>query len=209
MIIIYGMSGARSDRVVWALEEAACEYEFRKLNFRAGEHRQEPFLSINPGGKVPALIDGALTLTESSAIVSYVGRQYSEAQLVPGDDPAKQAAYDQWTSFLITELEQPLWSIGKHTFALPEEWRIADMLTTAGKEFAVAASLLAKHLDGRDFMLGDQFSMVDVLAADTLHWARRFHQPLNSDVLEAYANRMFQRPARKRAADKGAVSTKG
>ena len=209
MVIIYGSSGARSDRVVWALEEAECDYEFRKLNFRTGEHRQEPFLSINPGGKVPALLDGDLTITESTAIVSYVGRKYSKFQLVPEGDLAKQAAYDQWTSFLITELEQPLWSIGKHKFALPAEWRIAEMLNTAAKEFAVAAALLAGHLDGRDFMLGDQFTMVDVIAADTLHWARRCAQPLNSDVLESYADRMFTRPARKRAADKGTVSTKG
>ena len=61
----------RSGRPRWALEEIGAPYECERVSLMKGEHKKPEFLAINPMGAVPALIDGDLTLTESSAIVMH------------------------------------------------------------------------------------------------------------------------------------------
>ena len=78
MITLYGYPNTRSTRAAWALEEVGAVYDHVKIDVSKGEGRSPAFLRINPGGKVPALADGDLLLTESAAIVTYVGDLYSE-----------------------------------------------------------------------------------------------------------------------------------
>ena len=118
-MLLYGAGPSRSTRAAWALEEVGADWEYYKLNLRIGEARRDPYLTINPGGKVPALVDGEFVLTESLAVVTYIGEKFPESGLVP-TDPQQRALYFQWSSFAISELEQPLWSIAKHKFALPK-----------------------------------------------------------------------------------------
>jgi glutathione S-transferase len=119
---IYGHPRTRSLRAVWAAEEAGLDYEYVKIRLIRGEHKQPGYLALNRGGKVPTLVDADLVLTESFAICSYIGSRVPGSGLVP-TDARERAPYDQWGSFAITELEQPLWTMAKHTFVLPEEYR--------------------------------------------------------------------------------------
>lgn len=65
-------------RVLAALYEKDLQFELIPVDMRVGAHKQEPFLSLNPFGQVPALQDGDLTLFESRAITSYIAEEYSE-----------------------------------------------------------------------------------------------------------------------------------
>ncbi|KAJ0239964.1 Glutathione S-transferase F8 [Hirschfeldia incana] len=65
-------------RVLAALYEKELEFELLPVDMRAGAHKQEPFLSLNPFGQIPALQDGDLTLFESRAITEYIADEYSE-----------------------------------------------------------------------------------------------------------------------------------
>ncbi|CAN6815851.1 unnamed protein product [Brassica oleracea] len=65
-------------RVLAALYEKELEFELIPVDMRAGAHKQEPFLSLNPFGQIPALQDGDLTLFESRAITEYIADEYSE-----------------------------------------------------------------------------------------------------------------------------------
>ena len=105
----------------------------------------------------------------------------------------------------MTELEQPLWTIGKHKFALPEEKRVPQIKDTAIWEFQRAAALLAGGLDKTPYLLGDRFTMADLLAAHTLAWARSARIPHNIDLLDDYRQRMMAREAFQRtlAVEKG------
>jgi glutathione S-transferase len=69
MITVYGLPRSRSTRALWALEEAGQAYEFIALNFAKGEQQTDAYLALNPGAKVPTLVEGDLILTESAAIV--------------------------------------------------------------------------------------------------------------------------------------------
>jgi len=199
MLTIYGCANTRSSRAMWALEEVGAEYQYIEVDIRTGAGRQPDYLALNIGGKVPTLVDGAFILTESAAICNYIGDRFPLAQLTPPVASPQRAHYDQWCYFALSELEQPLWTIAKHTFALPERLRVPAVLETARWEFAAAAKVLAAGLYQREFMVGDHFTAADILIAHTLGWALVRELSLGHDHLVAYTTRMLARPAWARA----------
>jgi len=203
MIKVYGYPFTRSTRVVWALEEAGAEYDYIAVDLTKGEHKKPEFLKVNPGGKVPVLIDGDLLLTESAAICTYIGEKFPSSELVPvrADD---RAHYFQWCFFAMSELEAPLWTLAKHTRLLPQERRVAAVADTCIWEFHRAAGVLLQHMKGREYAAGGHFTAADILLGGTLNWARKAGIALNSKVLEAYAERVSVRPALVRAREREA-----
>ncbi len=191
---LYGIASSRARRALWTLVEAGVEFSFHKVDLAAGDHRKPAFLAINPNGKVPALVDGDLILFESGAICNYIAQKFPEAKLLPQPDTKEAALCQQWIFWVVAELEQPLWSMGKHRFALPAEQRLPQMLEVAAFEWQGPATVLADHLDGREYMIGELFTVADIMVAHTLNWARGFEVPLGSDVTETYLDRMIARP---------------
>jgi glutathione S-transferase len=198
MIKLYAYPRSRSTRVLWMLEELGVDYEYIKVDLMAGEGQTPEFKAIHPGGKVPAIDDNGLVLTESAAILNYLGDKYPERGLVPEAGTVERARYDEWSYFALTELEQPLWTVGKHTFVFPEGKRVPDILPVAQWEFLKACNVLSRWLEGKEYALGDSFTAVDILFAHTLRWAAAFKVPSGSAVLDSYRDRMSERPAFKR-----------
>jgi glutathione S-transferase len=197
------MAQSRSFRCLWALEEAGVDYEYVPIKLLTEETdphsaRHRDYLALNAQGKVPTLTNGELVLTESAAILYYIGRCAPESGLLPNAGMDVYARLDEMAFFVISELEQPLWSKGKHWFALPEDQRIPQMFETARFEFATAVTALDQLLGDREFAVNDQFTIADILLAHTLNWAIRFE----FDVPEKYValrDRLYDRPAAKRA----------
>ena len=98
----------------------------------------------------------------------------------------------------MSELEQPLWSISKHKFALPREMRIPEMKQVAHYEFGRVTPIVEQQLTNHPYILGDQFTAADILIGHTLIWAQLFGVPLNSDRLEDYVASLQKRPAYER-----------
>ena len=202
MFQVYGCPNTRSNRVVWALEEAGAAYDYHKIDLFAGEGRKPDYLTLNPGGKVPTLVDGDLILTESAAICTYIGDCFPASALTPPVGSPERAQYNQWCFFVMSELEQPLWTVAKHRFALPEKRRVPAMIETAQWEWSVAAKVLATGLREREFLVGGRLTAADILAAQSLAWARAFGMPLGDAYLDAYADRLLARPALTRALER-------
>ncbi len=197
---LYGILGSRTRRCLWALEETGLPFHFHHIDFAGGGQRTPEYLAMNPNGKVPVLKDGEFCLFESAAICSYIGEKVPDKGLVPPPRTHERGLYDQWMFFVIGELEQPLWNIGKHKFALPAKWRRKEMFEVAAYEWTVAAGILSSQLGTRDTIVPDQFTMADVMIGHTLSWARMFKVPLGHDNLERYADAVLARPAYKRTA---------
>lgn len=193
MITLYSYPNSRSLRVAWTLEELGLEYACEHVDLRQGAHQSEAHLARHPDAKLPALSDGELTLFESVAICRYLAERYGEGRLMP-EDSAGRARLDQWLCFVIAELEQPLWTQAKHKFALPAERRVPAVLPTAAWEFQRALTALQRGFDGRGWLLGEAFTLADILLGHTLNWAHAFKQPL-PEALEAYRQRCNERPA--------------
>jgi glutathione S-transferase len=195
---LYGCPNSRSLRAAWALEESGAKYEYVPVDLFKGAGREPEFLELNPAGKIPVLVDGDLTLTESAAIIAYVGDKFPASGLIPRETTLR-ADCMRWLFFGVTELEQPLWTIAKHRFALPKDKRVTGIEPTSRWEFSIAAKLLEQALNGREFICGDVFTGADIVLAHTLAWARSAKVNLESAPLEAYLERLQFRPALARA----------
>ncbi|MCG6873134.1 MAG: glutathione S-transferase family protein, partial [Gammaproteobacteria bacterium] len=166
-----------------------------------GETRRAPFTDLNPSGKVPVIQDDSLVLSESAAICNWIGLKAPDAGLVPADGSRERAHYDQWCSFAVSELEQPMWLITRHSYVLPKEYRVPKVRDSARYEFAQTAAVLETGLGEREFIVGDRFTMADLLLAHSLGWARLAKCDV-PDRLRRYANAIVVRPAYQRARDR-------
>jgi glutathione S-transferase len=190
---LYEFGPTRSIRVRWTLQELGVDFEPIRVNLLAGEHRSPEFLKINPAGKIPVLVDGDQVLTESVAIVLYLAEKYSRKGLLPAS-LNERAQVNRWLLFAATELEQPLWRISRHTALYPEEHRLPGDVSLASGEFKDMASVLEKHMQGREFVAGDSVSVADFVMAYTLDWGNEDKLLDGCPQLLAYMKRMYARP---------------
>jgi len=193
MMKLYGLGPTRSLRALWALQELDAEFEFVRVNILAGENLHPDFLRLNPAGKLPVLVDGDFVLTESAAIVMYLAEKYGDKGLMPTDLKERAKAY-RWSLFAVTELEQPLWRIAKHTFLYPEDKRLPEDIALAREEFAAMAAVLDRHMDGRAFIVGDNITVADCVTAYVLDWGNENGLIDSFPNLKAYLERMYARP---------------
>ena len=196
---LYGYPNSRATRALWALEEAQAEYDYVHVDVKAGAGKDQNYRAINPGGKVPTLVDGDLVITESAAICLYIGEKYPQSGLLPPSGAPERALCYRWICFAISELEQPLWTIAKHRFVLPEEKRVPAVLQTAFWEFSVAAKVFAEGLGDRRYAVGESFTAADILLGHTLAWATSARIALGDEQLKTYADHVLDRPALVRA----------
>jgi glutathione S-transferase len=190
---LFEFAPTRSIRVRWTLQELGVDFEAVTVNLAAGEHRQPAFLRINPAGKIPALVDGSLVMTESVAIVLYLADKYPEKRLLPAAGE-QRAQINRWLLFTATELEQPLWRIARHTNFYPEARRLPADVALAREEFTAMAGVLQEHMLDRPFLVGDSVTVGDFVLAYTLDWANEVHLLDEYPRLRAYMERMYARP---------------
>lgn len=198
---LYEFGPTRSIRARWILQELAVDFDAVSVALPAGKHHSAEFLELNPAGKVPVLVDGDLVLTESVAIVLYLAEKYADRGLIPGDLEMRADFY-RWILFAVTELEQPLWRIARHTFLYPEQDRLPADVVLARRDFLPMAAVLEKHMKGRNYVVGDGVSAADFVVAYTLDWAGESELLGDCPALRGYVERMYARPrAPQRIAD--------
>ncbi|NZA27154.1 glutathione S-transferase family protein [Luteimonas sp. SJ-92] len=190
---LYGFGPTRSLRAMWALRELGIDFEFVSVDLLAGEAETPEFLRLNPAGKLPVLVDGDLVLTESAAIVLYLAEKHPESGLLPSDLGTRAQIY-KWVMFAMTELEQPLWRIARHTFLYPEARRLPADVDLAREEFRQMAAILDRHMQGRTCIVGETFSAADCVIAYLMDWAGEEDLLDGLPQLRAYMERMYARP---------------
>ncbi len=193
MITLYSFPNSRSLRAAWTLEELGLEYQCQHVALDKGEGQTAEHLARHPDGKVPVIEDGEVHLFESAPICRYLAETYGDGSLLPSD-PVARAQVDQWLSFIITEIEQPLWNQAKHKFALPEEKRVPALLPVCAWEFQRALSALERRYNGQENLVGSGFTLADLFLTHTLSWATSMKHRL-PETLITYRERHTQRPA--------------
>src|SRR5262245_45846964 len=115
-LILYGAGTTRTMRAHWALHELGLDYEAKLVASRSGETETAEFGALNPKRKIPVLADGDFTLTESAAIVTYLGETYGGAiGLVPAAGTRDRARYDEACFFVMMELDaHTLYVVRRH-----------------------------------------------------------------------------------------------
>ncbi len=204
MIKIYHAPHSRSLRVVWLMEELGEPYELERVNFPP----PADYLDVNLLGSVPAIDDDGIRMCESIAILQYItGRRLPEAMSVtvgPKPDPAAYAAHLQFLHYGEAALAAPLSAIFRTGLIAPEGQKTNITTEDQAQQFAKRLVLLdARLADGRDFIMGDQFTIADISVGYALGLAQYMKLgKLFPKAVADYAARLQARPAFQRAAAK-------
>ena len=188
---LYFSPGACSLSPHIVLHESGLPFTTERVNIRkkltAGG---ADFMAINPKGYVPALeLDGGVMLTEGPAIVQYLADRAPEKQLAPAAGSAEHYQLIEWLTFIGTELHKTYGALFN---------------PAAGDDAkAFARSLLAKRfghvaqaLEGRDYLVGERFSVADAYLFTVTNWAPVVQFDLSPwPALTAYQARIAARPA--------------
>jgi glutathione S-transferase len=180
MIKLYGGARSRATIIQWYLEELGVPYEFVLLDMQAGEHRQPEFLAINPIGKVPAIVDGDFKLWESGAILFYLSQKYGKMP----SSKEEQAIINQWIIFANATLGTGIFVESNREIETPK------LLTP-----------LNQILEKQPFILGNEFSVVDVAVGSMLAYIPMMLQLDLSEypAVVDYIKRISERPPLQKA----------
>lgn len=194
---LYGMSGSRAVRSLWAIEECGIDYDHVPVSFRKDSKAPE-YLAVNPNGRIPALEDGDLLLFESLAINLYLARQYG-GDLYP-DNPQDEARAIQWSIWAIAEMEDTQLQLVVQKIFTKEEDRDPAVWEAASQKLQRPLKVLDQHLNDRAWLLGDAFSIADLnVAAAMLLMPMVGFDYSNFANVSNWAARCYERPALARA----------
>ncbi len=196
---LYHSSRTRSGRARWALEELGVEHELGRISFQSGDHKKPEYLAIHPHGSVPALVDGDLTLTESSAIVLHLADKYSDKHLAPALGTNERAAYYRWIVYIPATVDPVLETITMQVMFLPADKRSPAVLEAAKGKWENIAKILEAAVDGRTYIVGDSFTAADIIFGSALGWAQVLRVLDGHPKLEAYLKNMQARPGYQKA----------
>jgi len=190
-ITLYEIKQSRSNQVRWTLLELGLE--FQSIGGHGILHSNE-LKRVNPMGKVPAVLINGEPLFEAAAICTYLADLVPEKNLIAPSGTRERALHLQWVSFALTELEAYLWSNARNTFVLPEEKRITALFEQNNKAFVHASKVLDNVLKTTDYLVGNRFSVTDILVGFTLGWGNGQGLLEQAPNLQTYLDRLKQRP---------------
>jgi glutathione S-transferase len=192
-LILYYQSGSRSQRVRWLLEELELDYKLEHIDLFKGEGNTPEYLALHPLGQLPVLkIDGS-AMFESGAIVQWLADTHLDKGFAPALDSPQRREFNQWMYFSVTSLEAPAWEIVLHSKILPEDAAVKAIIPFATKNLLQVLTVLDKELTGKNYMVDNKFSAVDIMVGYILMWFPE-HVEIFSN-LKTYTQNLQQRPA--------------
>ncbi|WP_136064068.1 glutathione S-transferase [Modicisalibacter radicis] len=216
MIEVHHLENSRSQRVLWLLEELELEY-------RVVEYRRDPetilapdsLKRVHPLGKAPVIVDGELTLAESGAIIDYLIETYDTAQrLIPPAGTAQRRDYRYWLHYAEgSAMPLLVMSLVFNRIArppVPALLRPFGRLLGNGVKAQYLEPRLREHMDFWERTLsettwfaGEAFSAADIQMSFPLLASESRGGLGDRPHLEAFMARMRERPAYRRAIEKG------
>lgn len=188
---LYFRPGASSLSPHIALRETDLAFDLEKVDTVTKKTETgADYLAINPKGYVPALqLDDGQVLTEGPAIVQYIADRAPASRLAPAAGTLERYRLAEWLNYISTELHKgflPLFSP-----KAPDEWK-----AVAREQIAAKFGFLAKQLEGKQYLMGDTFTVADGYLFTVLRWPTSVKIDLTQwPVLAQYVERVAARPA--------------
>jgi glutathione S-transferase len=201
MITVHHLNDSRSQRVLWLLEELGLPYEIERYQRDAKTRLAPPELkAVHPLGKSPVITDDGRTINESAAIVDYLIRRHGKGRLQPDPRTPTYDEYVQWLHYAEGSAMLPL-LLNLYVQRLGEAG--APLKPRIDSEIANHLGYLDGALKGRKYLLGDEFSGVDIQTSFVGELAEAFGKRAPHPNLDAWTKRLHERPAYQRALEKG------
>lgn len=194
MITLYHCPGARSFRAMWIMEELGLDYELETMTFPPRATRPE-YLTRNPLGTVPLMIEGDETLFDSAAILLYLAPRGDGTLALAPQDPG----YGAWLSWIVygeADLTMPLAAALRYSVFLPEDQRQPAVTVDQQNLFLERAGRAAQRLENTPYLSGDRFTAADISVGYALLLSRflGLHKQWPT-TFQDYWTRLKERPA--------------
>jgi glutathione S-transferase len=188
-LTIHGSHQSRTKRVLWMAAELGLDYEHNPIGFDDRALKSAAFLAVNPAGAIPTIEDDGFALAESLAINLYLAKKYALGDLYPATLEGEAQVW-RWSLWAQGQLEP--WVMRD---ALLAEVRAA-IAGLAGPVIAQSLETLERALSGRDWLVGDAFTVADLNVAAVLSPSRAEHLDLTPYPRVAdWLARCYARPA--------------
>lgn len=187
---LYYSTGACSLSPHIVLREAGLPVELKKVDLAAKTlDGGGDYLAINPKGYVPTLeLPNGETLTEGPAIVQYIADQNADSKLAPKAGTIERYRLQEWLNFVTSEIHKSFTPLFSKTASA--EWK-ADAAAKLEKRF----SFVSSALQGKKYLLGEQFTVADAYLFTVLNWCRGVKLELGKwPTLVEYHARVAARP---------------
>lgn len=191
---------SRAANVVWMLEELGVPYVLHHVDILAGEQKKPDIVSLNRMGKLPVLVDGDTVVSESAAIGLYLADRYSLGNLAPALEDPPRGPYLRWSLFAPSVIEPG-------AYAKSSGWECKASTVGWGDYASMLDSIEAAVTPG-PFVLGERFSMADVIFGGTVRYMLRFKMLEPRQAFVAYTERLDARPASRAAETRNAEIAK-
>ena len=155
-----------------ALAEIGVQYELVRVERDEDGRPSDGYFALNPSGKIPTLEDGDLVLTESAAICLHLADTFPDARLAPPLGSHERAELYRWLMYL-TNTVQPAQM--RHFY--PQRFGSEGVGEAADAELARHYDLLDAHLDGREWLVGDERTVADLFLFMLTRWGRFLEPP--------------------------------
>ncbi len=186
-LTLYHHPFSRAAGTVGVLEEVGEPYDLVFVDIMKGEQKTEDFLKLNRMGKLPVLRDGDAIISETSAIAMYLADRYAAGRLAPALDSPLRGPYLRWCVFPSVVIEPA-------ATAKLKNWETNPGQVGWGSYDAVLDTV-SQALKPGPWLLGEQFTMADVLMGGTLNYMMMFKMIEPRPEFEAYVERFRARPA--------------
>lgn len=193
-LIFYTNPMSRGRIIRWMIEETGADYDTIVLDY-ASTMKQEPYLSINPMGKVPAIVHKGHVVTECAAICAYLADAYPDAGLAPAT--TDRADYYRWLFYAAGPVEQ---AVTNKSMGVEPDAR-QQMMAGYGN-YDLAVDTLEKAVSAHPYITGERFTAADVYVGSQLGWGTTFGTLPKRDAFMTYLERVMARDAYKRATAK-------
>jgi len=187
---LYYSPGACSLSPHIVLREAGIPFTLHKVDLKAKKVESgEDYHGVNGKGYVPALhLDNGQTLTEGPAIVQYIADQKPASGLAPAAGTMDRYKLQEWLNFITSEVHKSMGSFFNP--AQTPEWKEAVKVTLSKR-----LDWLAQQLQGKQYLMGDKFSVADAYLFTVLGWANHAGFDLSKwPVITQYVARVGARP---------------
>lgn len=201
-ITVYGEG--RGFRVIWLMEEMGLPYTLRSVDLLAGVENDPEFLAINPGGFIPAIIDGDVAMVESIAIMEYLIARYgheSKAPLAPAPNDPAFAPYQQFLILGEAGLGASIQPVVVARNFAPESERNNWGAQWSLDQFHSRMKLVTRQLAHAPYMAGEAFTAADISVTYALNLASRAGGIVLGEAERAYMARTTGRDAYKHAVE--------
>jgi len=188
---LYYYPGACSMAPHIILREAGYPFDLDKVDLAKKQTASgEDYTKVNPKGYVPALrLDDGQVLTEAGAILQYLADHKPDSGLAPKAGTMERYRLMEWLNFIASEIHKTLGALFNPK--ITPEWKDNQIAL-----FGRRCDILARALDGKQYLLADKFSVADAYLFTILSWANLFKLDMSKwPALQSYTTRIAARPA--------------